>query len=695
MCGIFGIILKSGASIPPEKLSNLLNSLYKFSENRGKESSGLHFYLPEKGKSWTLKGENSASNLLKSKDFKGVINSSLSEAYQYSKQKVAESMVIFGHSRLVTNGSASINLNNQPIQSGQITIIHNGIVVNSNDIWLEHPDLNRVSQVDTEIMAVMLDNYLKKEFHCINATRYIFEKIKGTASIAWVHDQSGAVVLASNTGDLYYLFLPQEQGVIFASEQYILEQSIKKIAKYLFTSDICNSIQGLCSGRGLVFSTQTEIKPVFFDLSTESKIEGNSVNSDCSINYRLTRSIQSQLLFSGKKNKAQVTANIITRPYDYSLLKYNEAALKTLKRCSHCILPETFPFIKFDNSGVCNYCKNYRPRYANMNHTHTKQAFIASLEQYRRNNNSPDVLVPFSGGRDSSYGLHLICKEFNLKPITFTYDWGMVTDLARRNIARVCSQLGVQNILVSADIHMKRKNIRNNVIAWLKKPELGMVPLFMAGDKAFFKIVNQLKRQTGIALNLWCANPLENTDFKSGFCGISPDFEKKRLDYLSLSSKLRMVQYYLNRFIVNPSYINASLLDSFRAFMTYYFEPRQDFYFIFDHFIWNENDVNHTLLGEYAWETSPDSSSTWRIGDGTAPFYNYIYSTARGFTEFDTFRSNQIREGAITREAALELVLIENRPRHESLRWYLDTIGLDFNNVINRINQLDVTNKYQ
>jgi hypothetical protein len=36
----------------------------------------------------------------------------------------------------------------------------------------------------------------------------------------------------------------------------------------------------------------------------------------------------------------------------------------------------------------------------------------------------------------------------------------MVTDLARRNIARVCGRLGVENIIVSADIHWKRENIR-------------------------------------------------------------------------------------------------------------------------------------------------------------------------------------------------------------------------------------------
>ncbi|MFE6057147.1 hypothetical protein ACFQ6N_40980, partial [Kitasatospora sp. NPDC056446] len=139
-----------------------------------------------------------------------------------------------------------------------------------------------------------------------------------------------------------------------------------------------------------------------------------------------------------------------------------------------------------------------------------------------------------------------------------------------------------------------------------------------------------------------------------------------------------------------PGYINTSLLDTMGAFLAYYVEPRRDFYFIFDHMIWEENEVNDVLLNQYDWELAPDTDSTWRIGDGTAPFYNYIYMTARGFSEFDTFRSNQIREGMMTREEAISAVYTENRPRPQSIKWYLDTIGIDFDSAIRRINEMDV-----
>ena len=57
-----------------------------------------------------------------------------------------------------------------------------------------------------------------------------------------------------------------------------------------------------------------------------------------------------------------------------------------------------------------------------------------------------------------------------------------------------------------------------------------------------------------------------------------------------------------------------------------------------------------------------------------------------GFSENDTFRSNQIREGQISRKDALSLIISENKPRYKSLKWFLEIIGLDFVETIKIIN---------
>jgi hypothetical protein len=368
----------------------------------------------------------------------------------------------------------------------------------------------------------------------------------------------------------------------------------------------------------------------------------------------------------------------------FSLLENNVYAIRKLRRCSKCLLPETFPFINYDIQGICNYCHNYKSH----NKVQPIDNLISLVAPYRRKDGKHDCIVPFSGGRDSTYSLHIIKKELGLNPIAFTYDWGMVTDLARRNIARVCGKLGVENIIVSADIHWKRENIRKNIEAWLKYPSLGMIPLFMSGDKFFFYHTNRLKKMTGINLNIWGINKLENTEFKVGFAGLSPDFDKREIYSLSMVNQLKLFYYVGANFIRSPGYINRSIFDTFGSYLARYVAPKRDYYHLFDYYRWDENEINSLLSKEYNWEKAIDTQSTWRIGDGTASFYNYIYYTVAGFSENDTFRSNQIREGMLSREEAMGLIESDNLPRYETLRWYLEIVGLDFTEVISRINKI-------
>ena len=138
----------------------------------------------------------------------------------------------------------------------------------------------------------------------------------------------------------------------------------------------------------------------------------------------------------------------------------------------------------------------------------------------------------------------------------------------------------------------------------------------------------------------------------------------------------------------SPRYFNRSLWDTLSGEYYRSFTKKKDYFHIFDYWHWDENLIDDTLINNYDWETAVDTSTTWRIGDGTAAFYNYVYYTMAGFTEHDTFRSNQVREGEITREIALELVADENRPRYENIRWYLDLLNMDYKSVIRVVNNV-------
>lgn len=375
---------------------------------------------------------------------------------------------------------------------------------------------------------------------------------------------------------------------------------------------------------------------------------------------------------------------------EQKLLKYDidVEPIKKIRRCTKCVLPETMPFIKFDSAGVCNYC-----------HTYEKMQYLGKdklmdwAEEQKKPNGQNDSIVSFSGGRDSSYGLHYFVKELGLKPVAFSYDWGMVTDLARRNQKKMCDKLGVELIIVTANLQKKRANIRKNVVAWMKKPDMGMIPLFMAGDKQYFYHANKVRKQYGLECVLMASNPFEKTHFKSGFCGVEPTIlkdstKKMELEQLEVGSILRMAGHYAKQYITNPKYINSSIWDTISATASYYVIPH-NYFRLFNYIPWDEKEVNDVLINEYNWEIASDTKSTWRIGDGTSPFYNYVYYLVCGFSENDTLRSNQIREGMLTREEALEMVYRDNAPRFESMQWYFDTIGLDMTQALDVVQKIE------
>ena len=132
--------------------------------------------------------------------------------------------------------------------------------------------------------------------------------------------------------------------------------------------------------------------------------------------------------------------------------------------------------------------------------------------------NEKNIVVGFSGGRDSSYGLGILKNSLDSNFVAVSYDWGMVTDLARRNQARVVGNLGVEHVWVSANISKKRKNIKKNFLAWLSKPNIGLVPLLMAGDKEWQKqLFNAASnKQTNYVVQF--QSPFEHY-FKYGFTG--------------------------------------------------------------------------------------------------------------------------------------------------------------------------------
>ena len=662
MCGIFGIVGEQNENFSKKDYKNCLDKLFVLSESRGKEASGFAY---KSNKINYLKTPHRASRLVKSKVYNDEINN-----YLISENKLYSTI---GHSRLVTNGYEQDNKNNQPVAKNGIVGVHNGIIVNDSDLWAKYSEETKTSELDSELIPTLISRFEKKGDNIIVAIQKFYSEIKGIANFAFYHSSVDGLILSTNNGSIYYVYCSKSKALIFASERFILNTLIdesdlsfkKENVKQLLPKEVLlvNESANIC----LVNKNNRSYKD---NITKRERLKFVEIKEKVKGKVHVNKSMEYSFVS-------------IPKTFEEEINKRTNA-ISNLKRCSKCVLPETFPFISFDKIGVCNFCNNYSKLVFK-----GKNEFSKLLNSYRSTTkNKHDCLVPFSGGRDSSYALHYLVQELGLNPIAFSYDWGMLTDLARRNQSRMCGELGVEHVLISADIRKKRKNIRKNVLAWLKRPNLGTIPLFMAGDKQYFYYANLLMKQNDLELSVMGENMLETTRFKTGFCGIRPHFENEKTYSLTTGDKLKMLKFYSKEYLLNPAYINSSLFDTLDAFKSYYVMEHKNVN-MFDYLPWVESEVENVLINEYNWETDPGTNSTWRIGDGTAAFYNYIYYMVAGFTENDTFRSNQIREGLISRKEALNKIEVENQPRWDSIQWYCKTIGINWRKAISIINQID------
>lgn len=637
MCGIFGLVLKSNSGFKAKDLHAVVATLFRLSQNRGSEAAGIAV-AGQKDLSMFRRAQ-SAAKMLKTPEFKAFTERSLSPSV------CASGLALVGHSRLVTNGSQGMEENNQPVATDHCIGVHNGIIVNDTELWRAHPELKKKSLVDTEVFYRLIDHaYAANGGDMQAAVKNAYDEIVGEANIAFVHAAERALFIASNVGSLYAVALPEKGLFVFASERHFLRELLR--AAPLRSSERNSALFQIKPDEALIVGVD-DLSLHAFALSTQ------------------------------KTDAPSVAQKMAARP----LLDLSPRRPE-LRRCTKCVLPHTFPYISFDSEGVCNYCREGVPERPD-----NRQTLEAKLAPFRSKDGSPDCIVALSGGRDSCYGLHYIKRELGMNPIAYTYDWAMVTDEARRNCSRICAELKVEHIIRSADILSKRRNIRLNVQAWLKRPELGMIPLFMAGDKQFFHYASQVSKQTGVPLVIFCGgNNLEVTRFKTGFCGVK-DRSVNTMVGLDNWGKIKLLAYYAKNFLLNPSYLNRSLFDTLFAFYATYIR-RGEFLYLYRYIDWNEKQIAETLAKHYGWESAGDSASTWRIGDGTAAFYNYIYHTVAGFSEHDTFRSNQVRMGLMTRDRALALVEQENKPRYEAMQEYAKLVGFSLDETLVVINNM-------
>jgi N-acetyl sugar amidotransferase len=114
-----------------------------------------------------------------------------------------------------------------------------------------------------------------------------------------------------------------------------------------------------------------------------------------------------------------------------------------LVRCVRCGLPETYETFEFDSAGVCNVCRQHEFKKGQIDWVARGSEFAEIVDQYRGKYDY-DCIIPFSGGKDSTYTLYKMVTTYKVKPLVVQFDHGFMRPTLRRNNERTFKALGVE-----------------------------------------------------------------------------------------------------------------------------------------------------------------------------------------------------------------------------------------------------------
>ena len=104
-----------------------------------------------------------------------------------------------------------------------------------------------------------------------------------------------------------------------------------------------------------------------------------------------------------------------------------------MRRCRTCVLPDTKPDLRFNETGECSACEAFAAR-QQIDWEARKLEFIDYVKGNSRG--AWDCIIPVSGGKDSTYQL-IILKQLGFRPLAVTSTTCDLTPVGRRNLRNI------------------------------------------------------------------------------------------------------------------------------------------------------------------------------------------------------------------------------------------------------------------
>ena len=270
------------------------------------------------------------------------------------------------------------------------------------------------------------------------------------------------------------------------------------------------------------------------------------------------------------------------------------------------------------------------------------EKLLEIFENAKKNKKSEyDALVPISGGKDSSYILHLAVNIYKLKVLTMTYDNGLFNQIALENIERAIKKTRVDHVFRKPDKTVLMKIYRTMLL------ESG--DICGACDIGTKVNIFKVAQDYSVPIILYGTSPLEEDSFVSDSIQ-----DVARLKYILKKAK-DLSPKEVDDFLIYPD-LNHFKISYYKKTGKFAKEIAPLFY------IDNPTDkeMGEIIAKELDWIEDDNREYSKHFDCIAEPLTNYIRNKIYGYERRLCQYSYMIRRNEINREKALELYSADN-----------------------------------
>lgn len=333
-----------------------------------------------------------------------------------------------------------------------------------------------------------------------------------------------------------------------------------------------------------------------------------------------------------------------------------------LRYCVRCCMPETQEGITFDEMGICQACQSQEQK-IHIDWVEREKLLRKILEGAKaKAGNNYDCILPISGGKDSTFQMHVLTKVYGMKPLAVTFSHNWYSETGWYNLMNALEEFNVDHIMFTPNRGLVNKLAKRSLsgigdACWHCHAGVGAFPLQVA---VRFKI----------PLLIWGESIADYSGRASHF---NPVRKFDREYFTKVSAKLHpheMVTDELSERDLRPFFVpsaedcEAIGLQGIHLGDYIFWDEERQTEFVRDHYGWKETQVEGTYKGYKSAEC---------IMPGVHDLACYL---KRGYGRATFHASMDVRNGLLTREEAFDLIKRFDTERPEALDYYLKITGM-------------------